>query len=435
MGTILIQIVFYQILFLALYEVLLKRDTHYTLQRFYLLLFPVLAIFLPYAIVPSLSDGISETYQLSLSTVLLNESITKSETVTKGSEYSILLIIWGIGAILSSIGFLWKLRNLRQLRLTAHMAYKRGYKLATLPNTDTAFSFGNTIFMGEQLEEEEREIILNHEKVHVTHKHSIDLLIYQILRIIFWWNPIVYVFQNRLEAVHEYIADAEVVQNITKKKYYESLLTQVFKTSGMSFTNTFYKESLIKKRIIMLQKIKSPRKSKFKYLLVLPLLSFMLVVASCANDETLKPDSTNATESIPTPPVPPTPPKISEEVEVESVPFSLIENAPVFPGCEGDEKELKDCMNKKITEAVISNFNMDVSKGLGLEGEQRLMVVFTIDNNGMVTDVKARGPNETLENEAQRVINLLPKFIPGKQRGSKVPVTYTLPIKFTVDSE
>src|SRR5699024_3513154 len=142
-------------------------------------------------------------------------------------------------------------------------------------NTDVAFSFGNTIYLGQELNEVTKGVILKHEKVHVEQRHSTDLVLFELLRIVFWWNPSLYFFQKRLQAVHEYIADAEVVQTITRKEYYQNLLSQVFKTNDFSFTNTFYKQSLIKNRIIMLQKIKSPKKSKLKYLLVLPLMAFM----------------------------------------------------------------------------------------------------------------------------------------------------------------
>src|SRR5699024_940473 len=122
------------------------------------------------------------------------------------------------------------------LRTSARILKKGDYNLAMLPNTDTAFSFGNTVYLGQELEDKAKEVILKHEKVHVAQKHSLDLILFQLLRIVFWWNPILYLFQNRLQAVHEYIADAEVLQTITKKEYYQSLLSQVFKTNDFSFT-------------------------------------------------------------------------------------------------------------------------------------------------------------------------------------------------------
>src|SRR5690625_7372939 len=86
MGTILIQIVFYQMLFLALYEVLLKRDTHYNLQRFYLLLLPVVALFLPFIVVPSLSETVLESSGISLPSFILGASAITSNNLTTNTE-------------------------------------------------------------------------------------------------------------------------------------------------------------------------------------------------------------------------------------------------------------------------------------------------------------------------------------------------------------
>ena len=128
-----------------------------------------------------------------------------------------------------------------------------------------------------------------------------------------------------------------------------------------------------------------------------------------------------------------------EEVEVEEVeedievPFAVIENVPVFPGCEsGNNTQKRDCMSKKITDFVQKKFNTDLAGDLGLSGRQRISVVFKIDKNGNVTDVRSRAPHPSLEKEAARVINLLPKMKPGKQRGKAVIVPYSLPIVFQV---
>lgn len=123
------------------------------------------------------------------------------------------------------------------------------------------------------------------------------------------------------------------------------------------------------------------------------------------------------------------------EKESDDVAFAVIENVPIFPGCEGLEsnKEFKDCMSKKISSMVINNFNLGLAGTLGLKGRQRISVQFKIDSYGFVTDVLARAPHPALEEEAKRVINLLPKFIPGKQRGEAVGVLYSLPIIFDVE--
>jgi len=128
-----------------------------------------------------------------------------------------------------------------------------------------------------------------------------------------------------------------------------------------------------------------------------------------------------------------------EEVEVEEVeedievPFAVIENVPVFPGCEkGNNDTKRKCMSDKITKFVQKKFNTDIAGDLGLTGRQRISVIFKIDKGGNVTGVRSRAPHPRLQKEAARVINLLPKMKPGKQRGKAVIVPYSLPILFQV---
>ncbi len=128
-----------------------------------------------------------------------------------------------------------------------------------------------------------------------------------------------------------------------------------------------------------------------------------------------------------------------EEVEVEEVeedievPFAVIENVPVYPGCEsGNNKQKRDCMSSKIQKFVQKKFNTELAGDLGLTGKQKINVIFKIDKNGNVTGVRSRAPHPRLEQEAARVINSLPKMKPGRQRGKAVIVPYSLPIIFQV---
>nr|WP_321234381.1 energy transducer TonB [uncultured Psychroserpens sp.] len=129
-----------------------------------------------------------------------------------------------------------------------------------------------------------------------------------------------------------------------------------------------------------------------------------------------------------------------EEIEVEEVeedidvPFNVIENVPIFPGCEkqkGNEAK-KQCMSDKIAKFVNKKFNTDLAGDLGLSGRQRINVIFKIDKTGNIVGIRARAPHPGLEKEAKRVIGLLPKMKPGKQRGKPVNVPYSLPILFQV---
>lgn len=116
------------------------------------------------------------------------------------------------------------------------------------------------------------------------------------------------------------------------------------------------------------------------------------------------------------------------------VPFNVIENVPIFPGCEkkkGNAKK-KQCMSDKISKFVNKKFNTELASDFGLEGRQKIYVVFKIDKSGNVVGVNARAPHPGLEKEAKRVIKLLPKMKPGKQRGKAVTVPYSLPIVFLV---
>ena len=129
-----------------------------------------------------------------------------------------------------------------------------------------------------------------------------------------------------------------------------------------------------------------------------------------------------------------------EEIEVEEVeedievPFSVIENVPIFPGCENKKgnNAKKQCMSDKISKFVNKKFNTDLAGDLGLTGRQRINVIFKIDKTGNITGIQARAPHPGLEKEAKRVIGLLPKMQPGKQRGKAVTVPYSLPILFQV---
>ena len=101
------------------------------------------------------------------------------------------------------------------------------------------------------------------------------------------------------------------------------------------------------------------------------------------------------------------------------VPFGVIDQVPLFPGCESlsTNEEQKDCMSKEISMHVNKNFNTKLADELKLIGRQRIHVIFKINREGDIVDVRSRAPHPALEAEAIRVIKTLPKMIPGKQKG------------------
>ncbi|WP_397444974.1 energy transducer TonB [Polaribacter sp. R77954] len=119
----------------------------------------------------------------------------------------------------------------------------------------------------------------------------------------------------------------------------------------------------------------------------------------------------------------------------DTVPFLLIENAPVFKGCEGlSKEENKRCFDKKMMRFVQRNFDVDLANELGLRaGKHRIFTQFIIDDTGNVVDIKINAPHIKLKKETQQLIEKLPKFTPGKQRNKAVKVKYALPITFSVN--
>ena len=122
------------------------------------------------------------------------------------------------------------------------------------------------------------------------------------------------------------------------------------------------------------------------------------------------------------------------EEEIVEVPFAVIENVPIYPGCENERNNdaRKKCMSDKVSSFINKKFNTDLANDLGLDGRQRIMVQFKIDKTGRVTDVRARAPHPRLEREAISVVKSLPNMTPGKQRGKPVAVLYSLPIIFDI---
>ncbi|WP_285649225.1 energy transducer TonB [Allomuricauda sp. NBRC 101325] len=123
------------------------------------------------------------------------------------------------------------------------------------------------------------------------------------------------------------------------------------------------------------------------------------------------------------------------EVDVpDEIPFMLIENAPIFPGCEGEttEEGKRNCFQEMMLKHIRKNFRYpEPAQELGLEG--RVNVIFTVQKDGSIGNVMLRGPHESLEKEAARIISKLPKLTPGKQRGTPVKVPYSIPITFILN--
>ena len=139
------------------------------------------------------------------------------------------------------------------------------------------------------------------------------------------------------------------------------------------------------------------------------------------------------TEQLKTPPPPPPPPapEIIEIVEdEEEIEETIIEDVPLFPGCERVPKsQRRDCFQEKIQQHIVRNFRYpEIAQEMGIQG--RVFVQFTIGKDGSITGIRTRGPDKNLEKEADRIISKLPRMTPGKQRGRPVRVPFSVPITF-----
>lgn len=449
-----LQILVFQVLFLAVYDLFLKKETFFNLNRIYLLLTPIFGFALPFISFGFIQQYIPQEYIIQLPAIIIGGKVSETVSSNPSLWMSGLVLIWIFGMLLSALLFIHKLYKIYKLNAAGTLKTEGDCKLILLPKTDIAFSFFNTIFLGESISEENKSSIIAHEKIHIEQNHTLDLLFFEILRIVFWFNPLVYLFQNRISTLHEFIADAKVIVQKDKKQYYQNLLSEVFQTEKISFINTFFNQSLIKKRIIMLQKSKSRKISQIKYLLLLPIIGGMLTYTSCSEEpkaektqieqqldvemmnkikeqEEAKIQEYTKTQNEQTlmNPPPPPPPANGEDMDV---PYSAIEQVPTYPGCSGDNETMRKCMSTKIAEFINSNFNTGIADELKLTGRQRIAVQFKIDKTGKIVDVKARAKHLQLEAEAVRVVKLLPQMEAGMQNGEKVGVLYSLPIIFDI---
>ncbi|WP_159022614.1 M56 family metallopeptidase [Formosa sp. L2A11] len=433
-----LQTIAFQLFFLMVYDLFLKRETFFNWNRFYLLFTPIASFVLPLIQIEAFKNILPQQYVVQLPAVILNPDAAAVQTqllptvyLKNSSSFWSWEFILYVGMSVTAFMFLFKIYKLIGAIIIGDKQKLNKLTIVTIKNSSVAFSFFNYVFLGDAISPENYNTILAHECVHKTEKHSADLLFFEVLRILFWFNPLVYMYQNRMVTLHEYIADALVVKQQDKVTYYQNLLSQVFDVNHISFINPFFKQSLIKKRIIMLTKTKSKQIHLAKYALLIPMVFGMLLYTSCDKgvSESKTSDAENSIENNPKAAVE----KVDSEEEVE-VPYSVVEQPPVFPGCEDvSAEEQKKCMSTKISKFVGTHFNTDLGKGdENITGRQRINVVFKISKTGDIVGVKARAKSEIFQNEAVRVVSLLPKMQPGMQKGKAVIVPYSLPIVFQI---
>ena len=184
-----------------------------------------------------------------------------------------------MGMLVATLLFCYKIGQLYRLKKQGIQVKYADFTQIIIANSSMAFSFFRSIFLGDKVVANKHDSIIAHELVHIKQGHTWDLLFFELMRIIGWFNPLVYVYQSRISELHEFIADAHVAKT-HKAAQYQQLLSQVFQTEHISFINQFFTKSLIKKRIVMLQKSKSKKVWQLKYVLLVPVVLGMLAYTS-----------------------------------------------------------------------------------------------------------------------------------------------------------
>ena len=279
MINYIIQVLLFQTVFLAVYDLVLKKETFFQWNRAYLIISSVLAYVIPLIRFTGVSENIPQEYRIMLPEVMLSpETYIEKQVESSATLFSGIQWVFIIGVVIAGLLFATKLFQIFKLIHQNSKEKNKDYNLVLLPTQHTAFSFFNYIFLGNT--SKQKKEIIKHELIHVRQKHSLDLLLFEIQKIIFWFNPFGYVFQNRIAEVHEFIADSKSVIKKDKSTYFQNMLAEVFQVKIFAFVSSFHKQSFIKKRIMMLGRRSSKEILKFRYLWLIPILIGMLMYSS-----------------------------------------------------------------------------------------------------------------------------------------------------------
>ncbi|MDB5089433.1 MAG: hypothetical protein JWR09_3427 [Mucilaginibacter sp.] len=430
----------YLLLFYGFYALLLRKETFFQLNRVYLVAASLLSFFIP-MIQSNWVQNLFITKQVQL-TIYSSPLVVYQFKPIQHTQLTIgqlLMVVYLAGMIFLVGRFIWQMIVLN--------------KLINQPNSAVAYSFFKKIKLAP--DQEDNHIIAAHEHVHANQWHSADVLLIEAVMIINWFNPVVYLYRFAIKHIHEYIADRQALRSGSNKSDYALLLlSQTFNTPAHQLVNPFYNHSLLKQRIIMLQKNKSNRIALVKYGLSAPLFILMLVLSSAtiSNSKTINLVNKKAEQVFLTPASAIQPNIILDSstmvhdsaIEVKKEPeiikngdqsitidsvgaksnpvFTSVEQVPQFPGgIDAFAKYL--AKNIKYPAA---------SRDKGIQG--RVIISFIVEQDGVLSDVRVtRSVADDIDKEALQVVMASPKWEPGIQNGRTVRVAYSVPISFALD--
>jgi TonB family protein len=406
--------------FYCIYFIFLSRDTNYRRNRIFIILTMALSLLMPYVRIIINNESQVFYFGKTLSEIFVTSDGSRlAADAGAGSGVNVILILFRIyiaGIIVFTIKLFSDIIYLITLILRSKEKKDRLVRFKGI-NT-VGFSALGYIFINQSVSGDEADDIIKHEMNHLRYYHFYDILLLELIKILQWFNPVVYLLNRSLRAIHEYQADQGYLRSGMSVTNYQSLLlNHVFRTKIFLASNSFSNPTLIKKRMVMMTKKRSGKIADLKILFALPVVAFILVVFSCSGDNNLKDEIPAEKAVLQTPPPPPPPPKIIGEDTI----YTVVEEMPAFPG--GD---------KALIDFIYSNVKYpDYAKENKIQG--KVIVSFCVTDKGTVDYVQLlQGIDSSLDDEALRVVGMLPAWKPGKMKGRDVNVWYSLPISFAL---
>ena len=384
-------------LFYSVYFLFLRHDTFFQRNRFYLLASSFLAVTIPlleFELTPAASEKtiVVTLENISVGATQVGQTL---DTVTNAfSIGTILLTVYLVMMFLMMLRFGWRMFRLVRIIRRSEVKVRMDYKLIHTEGKLPTFSFMRYLFWDntKELTPNERTKIINHELTHIRDLHSWDVMYMELIKIIFWFNPIIYLYDRSLKYHHEFIADAAVLKETSVKDYGKLLVQSLFKQMGLQLTHNF-NQIEIKKRLAMMEKLRSPGYKFLKIFLLFPLMAIMLFTFS------------NSTPKV-----------ISMDQGDDSYRFA---------GIEGGLGLFYKRLSKELRYPI-------ESRRKGIEG--RVFVNFKIKPDGSLTQFKIlKGLDEACDKEAIRAIKAVDvNWLPAKMDGAIIGQKLTIPVMFSL---
>jgi TonB family protein len=431
--TYLVQSTVSIIVLYLVYWLFLKRDTFFSVNRFFLAGSIVFSLIFPAIRWNIISATPDSAYAVLLQTVTITPEEVGEVVTSHLTLWNILAIIYLTGASLFFVRFIFQVLQVLRLVRKYGLSREMGMQMVFIDRHYQPFSFFGIIFIPGYLKDSGiLPQIVEHEKVHIRQYHSFDLVLLEILTIIHWFNPVIWLYRRSVKSIHEYLADEGVIiKGFDTLNYQEILLGQTLGIQVNDLTNNF-NHSLLKNRIIMMTKKRSGQFSGWKAVIALPVLLGLVITFSASVQSGMADNDITAARIVkssgqPMPIDPTTIPVTWDDTLTKS-------NEPVYDVVK-TMPEFKGGFDAMVNYLVTNIKYPEDAKKNNIQGT--VFVSFIVMKNGKVEDVSIlKGVNPDLDNEALRVVKGMPDWNPGRNDDGKiVNVRFNLPIKFALDSK